>query len=73
MVKEEFMNNVFDNKYIFKEIPVMLKYFLDKGINEFDNNEHYFKGNSGHPNLEACDIWTDILKDYIEKTLGKIN
>jgi hypothetical protein len=71
MIKEEFMNNVFDNKYIFKEIPVMLKYLLDKGVNEFNNNEHYFKGNSGHPNLEACDIWTDILKDYIEKTFGK--
>lgn len=73
VVKEEFINSVFNNPYIFKEIPVMLKYFMDKGISEFDNNEHYLKGNSGHPNLEACDIWTDILKDYIEKTFGKMN
>ena len=49
----------------------MLKYFLDKGINEFNDNEYYLKGNAGHPNLEAIDIWTDILKDYIEKTFGK--
>jgi UDP-galactopyranose mutase len=36
-----------------------------------DDNEYYLKGNSGHPNLKGCDIWTDILKDYIEKTFGK--
>lgn len=70
-LKEEFINNVFDNPYIFKEIPVMLRYLLDKGISEFNDNEYYLKGNSGHPNLKACDIWTDILKNYIEKTFGK--
>jgi hypothetical protein len=73
VVTEEFINNVFNNPYIFKEIPVMLKYLLNKGIKEFNDTEHYLKGNSGHPNLEACDVWTDILKNYIEKTLGKIN
>jgi hypothetical protein len=49
----------------------MLKFFFDKGITEFNDCDHYFKGNSGHPNLEACDIWTDILKNYIEETFGK--
>lgn len=73
VVTEEFINSVFNNPYIFKGIPAMLKYFMDKGISEFDDNEHYLKGNSGHPNLEACDIWTDILKNYIEETFGKTN
>jgi hypothetical protein len=71
VIKEEFINNVFNNPYIFKDIPVMLRYLLDKGYTEFNDNEYYLKGNSGHPNLKACDIWTDILKDYIEKTFGK--
>ena len=49
----------------------MLKYILDKGETEFNNGGHYLEGNNGHPNLKACDIWTDILRNYIEETLGK--
>jgi hypothetical protein len=71
VITEEFINNVFNNTYIFKHVPAMLKYILDKGETEFNNGGHYLEGNSGHPNLEACDIWTDILKNYIEKTFGK--
>jgi hypothetical protein len=71
VVTEEFMNSVFDNPYIFKEIPVMLKFLIDKGAREFKNSEKYLRGNQGHPNAEGCDIWADILKNYIEKTFGK--
>jgi hypothetical protein len=56
IINEKFIDNIFSNKYIFKNIPVMLKYFMDRGLNEFNNYDYYFKGNSGHPNLEACDI-----------------
>ena len=38
---------------------------------EYSDNEYYFKGNQGHPNVEACQIWSDILKEYIEETFGK--
>jgi hypothetical protein len=70
-INENLINNVFNNSFIFKEIPTMLKFFFDKGMQDFNDNEYYFKGNHGHPNLEACDIWADILKNYIEKTFGK--
>lgn len=71
VINENLINNLFSNPFIFKEIPAMLKFFLDKGETEFNDNEYYLKGNSGHPNLIACDIWADILKNYIEKTFGK--
>ena len=73
VVTEKFINSVFDNPYIFKEIPAMLKHFINKGLSEYNDDTYYFKGNSGHPNIEACDIWADELKNYIEKTLGKTN
>lgn len=71
IIDEKFINNIFSNKYIFKNIPVMLKYFMDRGLNEFNNSEYYLKGNSGHPNLKACEIWSDILQEYIEEIFGK--
>jgi len=71
IVTEKIINSVFDNPHIFKEIPAMLKYFINKGLSEYNDDTYYFKGNAGHINLEANDIWADILKDYIEKTFGK--
>jgi hypothetical protein len=71
LINPNLINNIFSNQFIFKQIPAMLKFFFDKGISEFNDSEYYFKGNSGHPNLEACDIWADILKNYIEETFGK--
>lgn len=68
-IDEKLINNIFNNPKFFKEIPVLLKYFMEKGSSEHNDREYYFKGNGGHPNVEACDIWADILKEYI----GKIN
>lgn len=71
LIHEKLIENVFSNKKLFKKIPVLLKYFKDKGISEYNDNEYYLHGNNGHPNLEACDIWSDILKEYIEEVFGK--
>jgi hypothetical protein len=71
ILTEEFINSVFDNPYIFKEKSTMLKFFLDRGMKEFNDNEYYFKGNAGHPNLEACSVWADILKNKVEEVFGK--
>lgn len=70
-INVQFLNSIFSNKKIFKKIPAMLKYFIDKGLTEKSDPEYYFKNNSGHPNIEACEIWSDILKEYIEETFGK--
>jgi len=67
----KFLDNIFSNKKIFKNIPALLKYFRDKGHAEYNHYEYYFEGNGGHPNLKACDIWADILKEYIEEVFGK--
>lgn len=71
LISENMIDTLFDNKYMYKEHDSMLQFFLDEGKKHFDDEEFYFKGNSGHPNLEACDIWADVLKNYIEKTFGK--
>lgn len=70
-INPNLINNIFSNQFIFKEVPALLKYLIDKGLKEYGDDTYYFKGNSGHPNLEACDIWADILKNYIEETFGK--
>lgn len=70
-IHEKLIESIFDNKKIFRKIPVLLKYFIDKSMKEYGNSEYYFQGNSGHPNIEACEIWSDILKEYIEETFGK--
>lgn len=71
IIEEDFIENIFSNKKIFKEIPAMLKYFINTGLSEYNDDTHYFKGNGGHPNVEACEIWANILKEYINKTFGK--
>ena len=70
-IDEKLIKNIFYNKKIFKKIPVLFKYLRDKGREEKNNPEYYFEGNAGHPNVEACQIWSDILKEYIEETFGK--
>lgn len=70
-INETLIDNIFSNPKIFKKIPVLLKYFRELGTKNYKNEEHYFSGNSGHPNIEACEIWSDILKNYIEELFGK--
>lgn len=70
-IDEKLINNIFENPKVFKKIPVLLKYFIDRGFEEYGYSQHYFEGNQGHPNIEACEIWSDILKEYIEETFGK--
>jgi hypothetical protein len=70
-IDERLIESIFNNPKIFKKIPVLLKYFINKGDSEYGYNQHYFEGNQGHPNVEACQIWSDILKEYIEETFGK--
>jgi len=66
-IDERLINSIFNNPKFFKEIPVLLKYFMEKGESEHTDRDYYFKGNGGHPNVEACNIWADILKKYIEQ------
>jgi hypothetical protein len=70
-INETLIDNIFSNPNIFKKIPVLLKYFMELGQKNHRNEEYYFLGNGGHPNVEACEIWSDILKDYIEELFGK--
>ena len=67
-IDEKLINTIFNNPKIFKEIPVLLKYFKERGESDKNDGDYYFKGNSGHPNVEACNIWADILKKYIKET-----
>jgi len=70
-INEKLIDTIFSNPKIFKKIPVLLKYFMELGQKNHKNEEHYFLGNGGHPNIEACEIWSDVLKDYIEELFGK--
>ena len=70
-IDEKLIKSIFSNNKIFKKIPVLLKYLRDRGYNDYNNSDYYFEGNSGHPNIEACQIWSDILKEYIEEIFGK--
>ena len=70
-IDEKLIENIFANPKIFKKIPVFFKYFRNLGGLNHQNPEYYFEGNQGHPNIEACEIWSDILKEYIEETFGK--
>ena len=71
VINEKLIDNIFSNPKIFKKIPVLLKYFWNKGLDEHNYDQYYFEGNQGHPNVKACEIWSDILKEYIEETFGK--
>ena len=70
-IDERLIDGIFKNPKIFKKIPVLLKYFIDKGQDLHQYKEYYTIGNQGHPNVKACEIWSDILKEYIEETFGK--
>ena len=70
-IDEKLIDSIFSNPKIFKEIPVLLKYFMDKGLSDYNDNIFYLKENEGHLNMEASKIWADILKEYIEKLFGK--
>lgn len=71
-IHEKLIDSIFSNPKIFKKIPVLFKYFINKGLEEHGDDVYYFRGNQGHPNIDACNIWADILKDYIEETFGKM-
>jgi hypothetical protein len=70
-INETLIDNIFSNSKIFKKIPVLLKYFIDLGKLNYGDADYYFSGNSGHPNIEACEIWANTLKEYIEEIFGK--
>lgn len=67
LINEKIITNIFNSQYFYKEIPVMLNYFINKGIVEHNDYDYYFRGNSGHPNAEASKIWSKILAEYINK------
>lgn len=71
IIHEKLIDSIFSNNKIFKKIPVLLKYLREKGSNEHNDADYYFKGNAGHPNELACDVWSDVLKEYIEEIFGQ--
>ena len=65
------INNIFSNKKVFKEIPTMMKFVMELGLKNHNDNGYYFRENGGHPNMEAADQWANVLKNYIEELFGK--
>ncbi len=71
IINEKLIEGIFNNPNIFKKEPALLKYFINKGLSDYNDDRYYFRGNQGHPNIDACEVWTDILKEYIEEMFGK--
>jgi hypothetical protein len=44
-----------------------MKFVMEIGEKNHNDSEYYFRENSGHPNQESASMWSDIIKDYIEK------